>query len=241
MYGRKNKYMRIKNYMYQVGLCLFIGVLTNLTAQVQAQEVKGIVHELESSQRIKDVKVKNLRTKEETKTDSQGNFTIGGQLNDYLTFTQIGYNVDTAFIYAGGVQRIYLTRDNKSIIIDEVVVSRLTDSRLMAEIEQAQNQGKVTDASQTRGGLRLSPSRLFGKKGKQARKNLDLLLAEQNKRKVDRLFSDQTILSVVPLNDTELPLFREQFRPTLEFIQAASPEDVRIYILDSYSKFKSKK
>lgn len=138
------------------------------------------------------------------------------------------------------MQRIYLTRDNKSIIIDEVVVSRLTDSRLIAEIEQAQNQGKVTEASQTRGGLRLSPSRLFGKKGKQARKNLDLLLAEQNKRKVDRLFSDQTILSVVPLNDTELPLFREQFRPTLEFIQTASPEDVRIYILDSYSKFKSK-
>lgn len=212
-----------------------------VSLSVNAQEIKGIVHELESSERLRDVVVKNLRTNEMTHTDVEGNFTISGQNNDLLTFTQTGYEVDTAFIYQEGIQRIYLIRDSKSIVIDEVVISRLTDSRLAAEIEKARNEGQVTEASQTRGGLRLSLSRLFGRESKMARKNLDLLQEEQSNRKVDRLFSVQAIRTIVPLTDTEMALFREQFRPSLEFIETASPEDIRLYVLDSYGKFKSEK
>lgn len=220
---------------------LFLLFGFGVTLSVKAQEIKGIVHELESSQRLRDVTVKNLRTNETAKTDTEGNFTISGQINDLLTLTQPGYEVDTTFIYQEGVQRIYLTRDLKSIVIDEIVISRLTDSRLAAEIEKAKSEGRVTEASQTRGGLRLSLSRLFGRQSKMARNNLDLLLQEQNNRKVDRLFSEQVIRTVVPLTDTEMALFREQFRPSLEFIETASPEDMRAYVLDSYSKFKSQK
>jgi len=221
---------------------LFFLLLSGLVLgfSTQAQEIKGIVHELESSQRLREVTVKNLRTNETTQTDNEGNFIIGGNINDLLTFTQAGYEVDTAFIYQGGIQRIYLVRDSKSIVIDEIVISRLTDSRLAAEIEKAKNEGQVTEASQNRGGLRLSLSRLFGREGKTARKNLDLLLEEQSNRKVDRVFTAQAIRAVVPLNDTEMALFRERFRPSPEFIETASPEDIRAYILDSYGKFKSK-
>ncbi len=204
-----------------------------------AQQIKGIVHELESSQRLKDVTVKNLRTQQETRTDADGNFVIEGKINDFLTFTQIGYEIDTAFIYEEAIHRIYLVRDEKTIMIDEVIVSRLTDSRLALEIQKAKNEGQVTDASQTRGGLRLSPSRLFGREGKLARKNLDLLLHEQQERKVDRVFTKQLITSIIPLSDTELPLFKEQYRPALEFVETASPEDMRLYIMDAYSKFKN--
>ncbi|WDF66765.1 hypothetical protein PQ465_10665 [Sphingobacterium oryzagri] len=214
-------------------------LLALLAPAAHAQQVKGIVHELESSQRLKDVLVKNLRTNEKTQTDSEGNFTITADINDLLSFTQAGYEIDTAFIYEEGVKRVYLVRDQKNIVIDEVVISRLTDSRLVAEIEKARNEGKTVDASQNRGGMRISPSRLFGRQSKMARNNLKMLLTEQNNRKVDRLFSNQVIRAIVPLSDTELPLFREQFRPDLDFIQTASPEDVRIYVLDAYSKFKS--
>ncbi|WP_437919843.1 hypothetical protein [Sphingobacterium sp. LRF_L2] len=208
--------------------------------KINAQEIKGIVHELESSQRVSGVLVKNINNKTETTTDAEGNFKIKATINDYLTFTQAGYEVDTAFVYEEGVQRIYLVRDQKSIVIDEVVISRLTDSRLVAEIEKAKREGQVTETSQNKGGLRLSPSRLFGRQSKQARQSLDLLLSEQRKRKVDRIFSNKMITSVVPVSEGELPLFKEQFRPTLEFIEKASPEDIRVYLLDAYSKFKSK-
>lgn len=212
-----------------------------ISFSVNAQEIKGIVHELESSERLREVAVKNLRTNDTTHTDSEGNFTISGNINDLLTFTQAGYEVDTAFIYQEGIQRIYLIRDSKSIVIDEIVISRLTDSRLAYEIEKAKNEGQVTEASQNRGGLRLSLSRLFGRTSKMARKNLDLLLTEQSNRKVDRIFSAQAIRAVVPLNDAEMALFRERFRPSPDFIETASPEDIRAYILDSYGKFKSDK
>lgn len=230
----------MKTSTIKISTILFTGIaLLLLVTSAQAQQIKGIVHELESSQRLKDVLVKNLRTNEKTQTDSEGNFNIAGDINDLLSFTQAGYEIDTAYIYEQGIKRIYLVRDQKSIVIDEVVVSRLTDSRLIAEIEKAKNEGKVVDATQNRGGLRLSPSRLFGRQSKMARKNLELLMTEQNNRKVDRLFSNQVIKSIIPLSDTELPLFREQFRPDLEFMQTASPEDIRIYVLDAYSKFKS--
>lgn len=231
----------MKNISYLVSLFFLLLFGIGFSFSVNAQEIKGIVHELESSQRLREVTVKNLHTNETTETDTEGNFTISGKINDLLTFNQPGYEVDTAFIYQEGVQRIYLVRDSKSIVIDEIVISRLTDSRLAAEIEKAKNEGQVTEASQTRGGLRLSLSRLFGRQSKMARKNLDLLLEEQNNRKVDRLFSEQAIRAVIPLTVTEMALFREQFRPSLEFIETASPEDLRVYILDSYSKFKSKK
>lgn len=232
----------MKNKILRHALLLFLllcGFGTPLS--VNAQEIKGIVYELESSQRLRDVTVKNLRTNQTTQTDTEGSFTIPGNINDLLTFTQPGYEVDTAFIYQEGIQRIYLVRDSRSIVIDEVVISRLTDSRLAYEIEKAKSEGQVTEASQTRGGLRLSLSRLFGRQSKMSRKNLDLLLEEQNNRKVDRLFSEQAIRAIVPLTVAEMALFREQFRPSLEFIETASPEDVRAYVLDSYSKFKSEK
>lgn len=219
---------------------LFLAILfaLGLSLSVKAQEIKGIVHELESSQRLSGVTVKNLRTGQATQTDADGNFLISGNINDYISFTQPGYEVDTAFVYQEGVQRIYLVRDSKTIVIDEVIISKLTDSRLAYEIAKAKNEGQVTEASQNRGGIRLSLSRLFGRKSKLARKNLDLLLEEQHNRKIDRLFSPQVIRAVVPLTDTEMARFREQFRPSLEFIQTASPEDIRAYVLDSYSKFK---
>ncbi len=213
---------------------LFICTLTG----IRAQQLKGIIHELKTSERLKDVVVKNLRTNDEATSTIDGEFVIDGIINDRLTFTQPGYETDTIFIYQEGIQRIYLVRDSKSIVIDEVLVTRLTDSRLAAEIATAKNEGKVVDASQNRGGLRVSPSRLFGRKSKQARKNLDLLLSEQGNRKVDRLFTVKLIRSIIPISEEELPLFRDRFRPDLQFIETASSEDMRIYVLDSYAKFK---
>ncbi|MGH2622738.1 MAG: hypothetical protein ACRDE7_03650, partial [Sphingobacterium sp.] len=91
------------------------------------------------------------------------------------------------------------------------------------------------------GGLRISPSRLFGKSAKQARKAIKILELERDNRKVDRVFTDELILSLIPLNNRELPLFKDKFRPSFEFVQGADKEDLVAYILDSYAQFKSMK
>jgi len=226
-----------KNRFFGISALLALLVLTS--APCFAQQIKGIVHELESSQRLGQVTVKNLRTEAETHTDAEGNFAIAGAMNDLLAFAQPGYRADTAFVYEpDGIQRIYLLRDEKAIVLDEVVVRRLTDSRLAVEIERAKREGRAAEASQHRGGLRVSPSRWFGRKGKLARKDLVLLLRERDERKADRIFTDRLIRSVVPLGDAELPLFRERFRPDLKFLEASSAEDLRLYIMDAYGRFK---
>lgn len=205
-----------------------------------SQTIKGIVYELESSERARGVKVINLRTREEVETDGEGSFTIGGRINDFLKLTGAGFSTDTSFVYDEGIKRIYLVRDENTIVINEVYVTRFTDSRLASEIEKARRDGQAVEASQHRGGMRVSPSRLFGRQGKQARSNLEILLTEQENRQVDKLFSNQLIRSLTALSDDDIPLFRSQYRPSLEFIQQANPEDLRVYIIESYSKFKNR-
>lgn len=234
--ANKIKMKTIKKIL--TAICLTIGLQLST---VQAQEIKGFVYELVSSNPLWNTTIKNLRTQQIVQSDRDGSFKIGGQLNDYLIFSNPGYKQDTIFYYEDNIRRVYMTRDESLILIDEVVVSRMTDSRLAAEIAKAQNEGKAVDVSQQRGGLRVSPSRLFGKKAKEARSNLSLLIAEREKREIDRRFTTQLIASTVPLSPDEIALFRERFRPTVDFIKKASNEDLKVHILDSYKKFKSDK
>ena len=228
--------MKIKQI---IGITILL--ISGCFTQTFAQQIKGIVFDLETSQRINEVQIKNLRTNKQTVTDNQGNFTIDGQKNDYLTLTVTGYDRDTAFIYQEGISRIFLIRDKSNILIDEVVVSKITDSRINKEIERAKNNSKSVETSQFKGGLRISPSRLFGKSAKQARNAIKILELERDNRKVDRVFTTDLILSLIPLNNQELPLFKDKFRPSYKFIEGANKEDLVAYILDSYAQFKSMK
>ncbi|WP_313515703.1 hypothetical protein [Sphingobacterium sp.] len=221
-------------------LLLVMLLLGNITISF-AQEIKGIVYDLETSKKLPDVLIKNLRTNDQVKTDLQGNFTIPGKMSDYLSLTAHGYDRDTAFIYQEGITRIYLVNDKSTITIDEVVVSKITDSRLTREIERAKNNSKAVETSTTRGGLRISPSRLFGKEAKQARASIDILEIEREQRNVDRVFTNDVILSLIPMERQDLLLFKDGYRPSYEFIKQASPEDLKAYILDSYAKFKKNK
>jgi len=226
----------MKNTLKKVFLFSLLILGTQLT---HAQDIKGYVYEFISSNPLWNATVKNIRTNESVNTAKDGSFKIKGQVNDYLVISDSGYLTDTIFYYEDAVRRIYLNRDGKVLAIDEVLVKRLTDNRLAMEIARAENEGRAVEASQYQGGLRVSPSRLFGKKAKEARSSLKLLLEEQNNRKIDRIFTTQLIASVTPLNQEEIPLFREGFRPSLEFVQTASPEQLKSYISDAYKKFKA--
>ncbi len=220
----------------KISLCIVLFMILGSVAQ--AQRINGYVFELTSSNPIWNATIKNTRTLETVESDRNGKFQINGLVNDYLVISSTGYKQDTVFHFEDGAKRIYMSRDENIINIDEVLVKRLTDSRLTAEIQKARNDGKAVDASQQRGGLRISPTRLFGKSAKIARANLNILQIEQEARQVDRIFTTQLIASLVPLNQDEIALFRDRFRPSLNFIQQSSSERLKIYILDSYKTFK---
>ncbi|MCS4227443.1 hypothetical protein [Sphingobacterium sp. BIGb0165] len=219
--------------------CLLI---TLVSGQLFAQEkTKGIIMELVSGEKIEAAQIQNLRSKVEVQTNRDGSFAIDANINDLLLIKANGYEQDTVFIYDTSLRRIYLNRINTPIELSQVVVERMTDSRLAAEIQREKEAGKYSDASKNRGGIRISPSRIFGKEGKQARSNYKLLVAEMEKRAVDRKFTDNLIKELTPLNASELALFKERFRPSYQFIQNSSIETLRVYIMDSYKKFNEKK
>lgn len=203
-----------------------------------AQEIKGLIFDLQSSQRLSDVLIENLQNKKSVRSNADGSFTIPGQKNDYLVLHAKGYERDTAFVYQDGVSRIYLIRDKSIIRIDEVTVSRMTDSRLNMEIAKAKNNSQAVETSKNRGGLRISPSRLFGKEAKIARNSIRVLELEQEQRMVDRVFTNELILSLIKLPNDQLALFKDKYRPSYEFVKQARKEDLTAYILDAYAKFK---
>lgn len=232
IYGMLDKFMR--NFK-----CTFVLLMLLIFCSTAvAQEIRGIIHDLENSAKLRGIVVKNLNNDEETETDFDGNFTIKGQINDRLRVSGGGYEADTIFIYDEGIRRIYLAKDENTIVINEVYVTRLTDNRLATEIERARREGQALEASQHQGGLRISPSRLFGREGKTARSNLEILLTEQENRLVDRVFTNQLIRAITPLQEDEITFFRETHRPSLEFIQTSTREDLVIYINESYQKFR---
>ncbi|MFU1858625.1 hypothetical protein BWD42_16635 [Sphingobacterium sp. CZ-UAM] len=217
-------------------------LMTLISGQLLAQEkTKGIIMELVSGEKIEAAQIQNLRSKVEVQTNRDGSFAIDANINDLLLIKANGYEQDTVFIYDSSLRRIYLNRINTPIELSQVVVERMTDSRLAAEIQREKEAGKYSDVSKNRGGIRISPSRIFSKEGKQARSNYKLLVAEMEKRAVDRKFTDNLIKELTPLNAAELALFKERFRPSYQFIQNSSMETLRVYIMDSYKKFNEKK
>jgi hypothetical protein len=58
-------------------------------------------------------------------------------------------------------------------------------------------------------------------------------------RQIDVLFSKKLVSSFIPLKGRELEDFMSIYRPPLNFLKTASPQDLLIYINDSYIKYKA--
>lgn len=225
--------------LYRLAIVLSVAILScqSAIAQTQPHRLEGIVLELQSGESMSDVLVTNIQTDASTRTDREGRFAIAASLDDRLKFEYSGYRTDTVVVIEYGLKRVYMTPADGSIMIDAVSITAMTDHRLHVEIERARQEGAVAESSQYRGGLRLSPSRLFGNEGKQARQRYQLLIAERERREVERRFSPEAIQALTPLTGRELDLFRAKYRPEPGFVATASEQEMQLYIMDSYAAF----
>ncbi len=222
------------------GLYFLITPRSTQAAQPTQQDtvLMGYVLELESSEPLPHVDIKNLNTGATVQSLEDGKFSIPVKKNERIQFEYPGYRTDTLVVIEFDIKRVYLTSDGSTIRIDEVEIQAMTDSRLAREIKRAEEEGQFTDASQHRGGVRISPSRWFGKQGRQARQRYQLLLAEQERRKIDARFTPEAVTAVTPLAGEELELYMTKYRPTVEFLSTADDAALRLYIIDTYADFK---
>lgn len=202
------------------------------------QTLEGIVMELNSSKPIQQVEVRNLTTDATVETNASGGFEIDAELNDLLTFGYPGFRLDTLVVVDFQIKRVYLTPLEDFNILEDVEITDLSDLQLEEEIRVARERGRSVHTVQG-GGIAISPSRLFGKEAKDARERYDALLEEQERRLIDSKFNEDKITPITPLKGRDLDLFIVKFRPSYEFAKQSDEEQIRLYIMDSYKKFKN--
>lgn len=217
---------------------LLIGCMILISVAATAQHtLKGFVLEYKSNEVMSQVEVKNLDRQNSVRTEQDGSFAISAEKDEVLTFYYPGYRTDSVVVLDFDVKRIYLTPVDDPTMLDEVNITSLTNSRLSTEMERLRQGGQIANAV-TGGGIGLSPSRIFGSSGRTARRQYRMLEQEANNRKIDSKFSVALVQSLTPLEGDDLDLFMIQYRPKINFVNEANDEEMRLYVADSYKKFR---
>jgi len=217
-------------------LFLLISIFFVSVLLVQAQTYQGVVMELDSSKPIAQVEISNLNTHQSVETDALGEFSIEVKLNELLSFSYPGFRVDTLLITDYEYKRIYLTPIPGFNILEDVEITELSDLQLNQQIQVAQQEG---ESVQFNNNISISPSRLFGSRARAARSRYPLLIAERENRAIMAKFSPEIITSLTPLEGKDLDQFIVKYKPSYAFITRSDEEQIRLYIMDSYKKYKA--
>jgi hypothetical protein len=215
-------------------VCLFLfyyGISVNGIAQTTCT---GVVLEYGNLTKLSSVHVQNLANKETAFSDNSGKFVIKASVNDVIVFSHPGYISDTLFLINLDVKRIYLL-PQPFHLNTVTIVDRAFDPR--RDYPEAYVRGDWLKLP-AGGGITFSPSRLLGKKGRDARHLKRRLEREVIERQIDTLFSKKLVSGFIPLKGRELEDFMSIYRPTLGFLKNASPQDLLLYINDCYKRYK---
>lgn len=205
---------------------IFLIVFLVITGSVQAQNVlKGTVYEGKSSRKLSNVFVHDINSKEVALTDNSGNFNIRTVINHTLIFSSPGYVSDTLYLVDLSPKHIELSFRNITLNTVNVTSSRSFNPR--EEYPDVYEKSKFA----------LSPSRIFGKEARDARRLKHYFERETEERQIDSIFNAAYVSSVVPLKGQDLENFMSLYRPSLAFLKKTPRPSLTLYLNDSYKKF----
>lgn len=196
-------------------------------------QVEGLIIDRVSRKAIAKADVLNLNNKAKTQSNAKGEFAINAVVNDLLVFSMPGYKSDTLLLI--NLKPLMRYMEVASNTLNTISVVEKVDIRK----QYAQTFNKANGVLLQKGrGLLLYPSTLFGREGRQARYFKRLLKREEKEKPIDQRFNAKTITAVLPLQQPELDAFMFMYRPTLKFVTKTSAPDFKLFLLDSYNKFK---
>ncbi len=198
------------------------------------KNVSGYVADYRTNEKLPGVIITNPGSKQSAVSDKDGNFSIPAKLNDLLTFSAPGYKTDTILVIDFFKRKVQLSPLGIQLDNVKVTGSPIFDPR--KEYPDVYKVGEYLRTPMGRG-LIFSPSALFSKKGKEARRLKRFFKTEVIYREVTRLFTRKLVTSMVPLQGQELDNFMTMYRPSLGFLKKASPSDMTLYLNDCYKKF----
>ncbi len=206
-------------------LLIFISIWM-ISGNLQAQTIlKGTVFEGKSSRKMADVFVRDINSKEIALSDNSGNFSIRTLLNHTLIFSSPGYISDTLFLVDLKPKHIELAL--RGISLNEVNITSTRAFNPKEEYPDVYEKSKFA----------LSPSRIFGKEAKDARRLKHYFDREVDERQIDSIFNAVYISGIVPLKGHDLENFMTMYRPSLAFLKKTPRASLTLYVNDSYKKF----
>jgi hypothetical protein len=207
-------------------ILLIIAAVVLLPFALSAQTVlRGTVYEGKASNKLANVFVRDINSKEISLTDNSGNFSIRTAINHTLIFSSPGYISDTLYLVDLKPKRVELAF--RGISLNEVNVTSTRGFNPREEYPDVYEKSKFA----------LSPSRIFGKDAKNARRLKHYFEQEVDARKVDSIFNPIYVSSIVPLKGKDLEDFMTMYRPSLSFLEKTPHSSLTLYINDCYKKF----
>lgn len=198
-------------------------------AAVAQDYIEGKVIDAANQKGLSNVFIKDVTNNKITVTDEDGEFEIRAAVGNLLVFTSPGYVADTLLVVDTRDLTVKL-KTNASLLKEVNISSTRETFDPHTEYPEIYTKSKV---------YILSPSSLFSKEAKNARRLKKYFEQEEKERAIDQAFSAAYVSSIIPLRGIELQNFMSMYRPTYEFIQSNSGPSMASYINDSYKKYKA--
>jgi hypothetical protein len=207
-----------------IGVALLLMLAVTLNAQ---DYIKGHVKEKGSGKRLSDVFIKDNNNKQIAVTDEKGNYTIRAAAGHLLIFSSPGYIPDTLYLINTQPKFIELQPEPMSLRAVNIRSTRTVfDPR--AEYPEIYRKSKVYP---------LSPSSIFSREARNARKLKKYFEREEQEQYVDGIYTKAYVSGIVPLKGKDLDDFMGMSRPSYEFLKKNSGGELVLYVNDQYKKF----
>lgn len=208
----------------------FIGLLLVTAGAVKAQTLKGTVYEEGSNQKLDNVFIKDINNNQITLVDKDGTFEIRSAQGHTLVFDSPGYISDTLFV-VDDTKPLKVQLKQRGIMLRDVNINSSRDNfNPREEYPEVYRKAKVNI---------LSPSTIFSKESRRARRLRRFFTNEEHERYIDRVFTPSYVSSLVPLKGKDLLNFMALYRPTYDFVKSNTGPSLAVYINDSYQKYKA--
>lgn len=191
--------------------------------------LEGGVREKTSGKKLSDVFVRNINNKEATLTDKNGRYKIRAVSGQQLIFSAPGYISDT----------LYLVNIQPKFIELLAVPTKLSDVNISATRVAFDPRAEYPDIYEKAKIYPLSPSTIFSRESRNARKLKKYFEHEEQDRYIDSKYTKAYVSGIVPLKGTELEEFMTMSRPTYEFLKKTDGAELVLYVNDKYKQFKT--
>jgi len=209
---------------------VFIGLLLATAGAVKAQTIKGTVFEEGSNQKLSNVFIKDVNNKQITLVEKDGTFEIPAAKGHTLIFDAPGYVSDTLFVSENNKPLKIQLRQMGIVLRDVTISSSRNNFNPHEEYPEVYRKAKVNI---------LSPSTIFSRESRRARRLRNYFNNEERERYVDRIYTASYVASLVPLKGEDLQNFMSLYRPTYAYVKSNTGPSLAVYINDSYQKYKA--